>query len=94
MSWLLQQERRCPAALAVTASALLLGITHAMHPTPPLQIVLLGVCCSAGPGGGGDECEELALQPLPLYSVPADGVTMVAVAPTADGRIFLGGAGA
>lgn len=59
----------------------------------PLQIVLLGVCCSAGPGGSGDECEELSLQPLPLYSVPADGVTMVTVAPTADGRIFLGGAG-
>ena len=57
------------------------------------EIVLLGVCCSRGPGGSGDECEEVTLQPLPLYSVPADNVTMVTVAPTADGRIFLGGAG-
>ena len=32
-----------------------------------LQIVLLGVCCSPGPGGSGDACEELTLQPLPLY---------------------------
>jgi hypothetical protein len=58
------------------------------------QIALLGVCCSRGAGGTGDSCEELALQPLPLYSVPADNVTMVTVAPSADGRIFLGGAGA
>jgi hypothetical protein len=35
----------------------------------------------------------VSLQALPLYSVPADNVTMVTVAPTADGRIFLGGAG-
>ncbi|EFN51092.1 hypothetical protein CHLNCDRAFT_141404 [Chlorella variabilis] len=55
-------------------------------------IVLLGVCCSRGPGGGGDDCEEVTLQPLPLYSVPADNVTMVTVSSTADGRIFLGGA--
>jgi len=65
-----------------------------LYPTPPRpQIVLLGVCCSRGPGGAGDECEELTLQPLPLYSVPADNVTMVSVASTADGRIFMGGAG-
>lgn len=56
------------------------------------EIVLLGVCCSRGAGGGGDDCEELTLQPLPLYSVPADNVTMVSVAATADGRIFMGGA--
>ena len=61
------------------------------NPSP--QIVLLGVCCSRGPGGGGDDCEEVTLQPLPLYSVPADNVTMVTVSSTADGRIFLGGAG-
>jgi len=35
--------------------------------------------------------EELALQPLPLYAVPADNVTMCAVAATPAGRIFLGG---
>ena len=59
---------------------------------PPSQIVLLGVCCSSG-AAGGDEWAELALQPLPRYSVPTDGVTMVSVAATASGRIFLGGTG-
>jgi len=38
----------------------------------PQQVVLLGVCLDG---------EELALQPLPLYAVPADNVTMCAVAP-------------
>jgi len=54
-------------------------------------VVLLGVCLDTGPGGGGDAVEELALQPLPMYSVPADNVTMCAVASTPAGRIFLGG---
>jgi hypothetical protein len=35
----------------------------------------------------------VALQALPLYSVPNDGVAMVTVAATAGGRIFMGGAG-
>lgn len=50
--------------------------------------MLLGVCCS-----GGEGHELLTLQPLPLYSAPTDNVTMVSVAATASGRIFLGGAG-
>ena len=53
--------------------------------------MLLGVCCSrAGEGSSG--YEEVTLQPLPLYAAPADNVAMVTVAPTAGGRIFLGGA--
>lgn len=55
------------------------------------QVVLLGVCLDTVPGGGGEAAQELALQPLPLYTVPADNVTMCAVAATPDGRIFLGG---
>lgn len=50
------------------------------------EIVLLGVCCV------GDACEEVTLQPLPLYTVPSDNVAMVSVATTPSGRIFLGGA--
>ncbi|KAI3427442.1 hypothetical protein D9Q98_010357 [Chlorella vulgaris] len=68
------------------------AIQHLLVLCTTTEIVLLGVCCSRGPGSGGDECEEVSLQALPLYSVPADNVTMVTVAPTADGRIFLGGA--
>ena len=50
-----------------------------------LQIVLLGVCCAPGPGG--EPAAEVTLQPLPLYSVPADNVTMVCVAGTASGWV-------
>jgi nuclear pore complex protein Nup155 len=68
------------------------AIQHLLVVATTTEIVLLGVCCSAGPGGGGDAVEELALQPLPLYSVPSDNVTVVCVAPASGGRIFLGGA--
>ncbi|KAL4425159.1 hypothetical protein ABPG77_008264 [Micractinium sp. CCAP 211/92] len=68
------------------------AIQHVLVLCTTSEIVLLGVCCSRGPGGAGDECDEVTLQPLPLYSVPADNVTMVCVSSTADGRIFLGGA--
>lgn len=57
------------------------------------EIVLLGVCCSSGGAGSTvDDCEEVTLQPLPLYSVPSDNVAMTAVACSSNGRIFLGGA--
>ena len=58
------------------------------------QIVLLGVCLAPGPGGddGVPSSEEVTLQPLPLYAVPSDNVTMCAVAAGPNGRIFLGGA--
>lgn len=49
------------------------------------------MCLDVVPGGGGEAAQELALQPLPLYAVPADNVTMCAVAATPAGRIFLGG---
>ena len=79
------------------------AIQHLLVLATATEVVLLGVCCSPGQGGGngggdsgggpGDACEQLALQPLPLYSAPTDNVTMVSVASTAGGRIFLGGAG-
>ena len=52
---------------------------------------MLGVCCTPS-SDGADPCAELALQPLPLYSLPSDGVTMCTVLATPRGRIFLGGA--
>ena len=48
------------------------------------------MCCAPGPSG--EPAAQVSLQPLPLYSVSADNVTMVTVAGTAEGRIFLGGA--
>jgi len=69
------------------------AIRHIMIVCTTTEIVLLGVCCSAGASGtGDDDCEEVTLQPLPLYSVPSDDVAMISVAKTANGRIFLGGA--
>ena len=57
------------------------------------EIVLLGVCCSAGPSGvSTDDREEITLQPLPMYSVPSDNVAMTSIACSPNGRIFLGGA--
>jgi nuclear pore complex protein Nup155 len=67
------------------------AIRHIMIVCTTTEIVLLGVCCSAG-ASGDDDCEEVTLQPLPLYSVPSDDVAMTSVACTTNGRIFLGGA--
>jgi nuclear pore complex protein Nup155 len=54
------------------------------------QIVLLGVCISPSPAGG-DQYEQLSLQPMPLYSLPSDNVVMTCVASSAGGRLFMGG---
>ena len=56
---------------------------------PALQIVLLGVCWSAG--NSLDPLNELSVVPLPGYSISSDNVTMCATACTPGGRIFLGG---
>lgn len=55
-------------------------------PRDVLQVVLLGVCC------GPSVADDITLQALPLYTLPTDGVTVVTVAATPRGRIFLGGA--
>lgn len=55
-----------------------------------LQIVLLGVCISPSPAGG-DQYEQLSLQPMPLYSLPSDNVIMTCFASSAGGRLFMGG---
>jgi nuclear pore complex protein Nup155 len=54
------------------------------------QIVLLGVCISPSPAGG-DQYEQLSLQPMPLYSLPSDNVIMTCFASSAGGRLFMGG---
>lgn len=54
-----------------------------------VQIVLLGVCCSAG--NSSDPLNELSFVQLPGYSISADNVTMCTVSSTPKGRIFLGG---
>lgn len=92
----------CPAGMHACRSALLsstASLTH-LHACAACvravrcvraQIVLLGVCTGPSKGGGGDEFEELSLQPMPLYSLPSDNVIMTCCASSASGRIFLGG---
>ena len=51
---------------------------------------MLGVCISPSPAGG-DQYEQLSLQPMPLYSLPSDNVVMTCFASSAGGRLFMGG---
>jgi hypothetical protein len=64
----------------------LAGVQHVLLVCTASGIVMLGVCTS------GRQHEELSLQPLPLYTLPTDGVIMCCCTATASGRIFLGGA--
>ncbi|KAL6782830.1 NUP155 [Auxenochlorella protothecoides x Auxenochlorella symbiontica] len=77
-----------PARPGVFVSA----IQHVLVVCTTTEILLVGACCGRSPGGTGDEWDQLTLAPLPLFSVPSDGVTTVTVTCTAGGRIFLGGA--
>lgn len=61
------------------------AIQHILVICTTVEVVLLGVCNT-----GGDD--DIALQPLPLYAIASDNVTMTCVATTPSGRIFLGGA--
>ena len=60
-----------------------------------VQVTLVGVVMQSkgGRGGylGGENCELMNLQPLPLYSVATDTVMMSSVCATSEGRIFMGG---
>ena len=44
---------------------------------------MLGVCLGKG-GAGGSSCDDLTLQPLPLYTVPSDNVIMTCIASTGE----------
>ncbi|XP_077236028.1 nuclear pore complex protein NUP155-like [Tasmannia lanceolata] len=56
----------------------------------PVELILVGVCCSAS-GDGGDPYAELSLQSLPEYTISSDGVTMTCITCTDNGHIFLAG---
>jgi len=63
-------------------------ITHLLVLATPVEIVLLGACLS-------QDGARLALQDLPHYSCPSNGVLVTAAActsPAAGGRVLLGGA--
>ncbi|XAR72194.1 hypothetical protein NMG60_11018751 [Bertholletia excelsa] len=56
----------------------------------PVELSLVGVCCS-GRDDGSDPYAEVSLQPLPEYTISSDGVTMTCITSTDKGRIFLAG---
>ncbi|KAF7049938.1 hypothetical protein CFC21_058384 [Triticum aestivum] len=56
----------------------------------PVEVMLVGVCCSAS-ADGTDPYAELSLQPLPEYMISTDGVTMTCITCTDRGQIFLSG---
>ncbi|CAH8252844.1 unnamed protein product [Arabidopsis lyrata] len=56
----------------------------------PVELVLVGVCCTEGPYGR-DPYAEISVQSLPDYTISSDGVTMTCVTCTNKGRIFMAG---
>uniref|UniRef100_A0A0D9VRE4 UDP-3-O-acyl-N-acetylglucosamine deacetylase n=1 Tax=Leersia perrieri TaxID=77586 RepID=A0A0D9VRE4_9ORYZ len=56
----------------------------------PIELMLVGVCCSAS-GDGTNPYAELSLQPLPEYMISTDGVTVTCITCTDKGQIFLAG---
>ncbi|XP_075969524.1 nuclear pore complex protein Nup154 [Anticarsia gemmatalis] len=58
--------------------------------TTTVEIVVLGVTFSSKSDGSG-EFQEIHLVPEPVFVLPTDGISMMCVKATANGRIFMGG---
>ena len=61
------------------------AIQHLIVLCTTTEIHLIGVCHSGG------EFEEITLQSLPQYTISTDNISMISVAGSTNGRIFLGG---
>ncbi|KAJ4843720.1 hypothetical protein Tsubulata_012870 [Turnera subulata] len=86
-----EEQAICAVGLAKSKPGVFVeAIQHVLVLATPVELVLVGVCCSVS-GDGTDPYAEVALQPLPDYTVPSDGVTMTSVVCTDKGRIFLSG---
>ncbi|XP_045533770.1 nuclear pore complex protein Nup154 [Papilio machaon] len=59
--------------------------------TTTVEIVVLGVTFSASKNDGSGEFEEIHLVPEPVFVLPTDGISMMCVKSTSEGRIFMGG---
>uniref|UniRef100_A0A8C6YMQ4 Nucleoporin 155 n=1 Tax=Nothoprocta perdicaria TaxID=30464 RepID=A0A8C6YMQ4_NOTPE len=70
-------------------------VRHLLVLATPVDIVILGLSCAniqAGSGALNDSMSGgMQLLPDPLYSLPTDNVSMLAVSSTDNGRIFLAG---
>ncbi|EEF36426.1 protein with unknown function [Ricinus communis] len=86
-----EEQAICAVGLAKSKPGVFVeAIQYLLVLATPVELILVGVCCSGG-GDGTDPYAEISLQALPEYTVPSDGVTMTCVACTDMGRIFLAG---
>ncbi|GMH20349.1 hypothetical protein Nepgr_022190 [Nepenthes gracilis] len=86
-----EEQAICSVGLAKCKPGVFIeAIQYLLVLATPVELVLVGVCCS-GSIDGTDPYAEVSLQPLPEYAVPSDGVTATCVTCTDKGRIFLAG---
>lgn len=62
------------------------AIQHILVLCTTTEISFIGICHD------GDDFEEISLEKLSQYTLSSDNVSMISVASTKDGRVFLGGA--
>lgn len=86
-----EEETICAVGLVKAKPGIFVeAIQYLLILATPVEIILVGVCCSRK-GDGSDPFAEVSLQPLPQYIIPSDGITMTSVASTDRGHIFLAG---
>ncbi|WCJ33618.1 Nuclear pore complex protein NUP155 [Euphorbia peplus] len=86
-----EEQAICAVGLAKSKPGVFVeAIQYLLVLATPVELILVGVCCSGG-ADGTDPYAEIRLQPLPEYTIPSDGVTMTCVACTDKGRILLSG---
>ncbi|RAL48081.1 hypothetical protein DM860_017872 [Cuscuta australis] len=85
------EQAICAVGLAKAKPGIFVeAIQYLLVLATPIELNLVGVCCS-GNNGGIDPYAEVMLQSLPEYTVPSDGVTMSCITCTDSGQIFLAG---
>ncbi|KAK4350075.1 hypothetical protein RND71_029388 [Anisodus tanguticus] len=85
------EQAICAVGLAKVKPGIFVeAIQYLLILATPVELILVGVCCSAS-SDGTDPYAEVSLQPLPDYTIPSDGVTMTCISSTDRGHIFLAG---
>ncbi|GAB2228632.1 hypothetical protein Droror1_Dr00022752 [Drosera rotundifolia] len=86
-----EEQAICAVGLAKCKTGIFVeAIQYLIVLATPVELVLVGVCCTGRPDGT-DPYAEVSLQPLPEYVVPSDGVTATCITCTDKGRIFFSG---
>ncbi|OVA15735.1 Nucleoporin [Macleaya cordata] len=86
-----EEQAICAVGLAKSKPGIFIeAIKYILVIATPLELILVGVCCSGG-GDGTDPYAEISLLPLPDYTIPSDEVTMTCITCTKKGDIFLAG---